>query len=499
MSLRLLKKSVGDDQEASFASKSVVQPHNRGRGRGAGRGYYSSAPTCTSGPPADIAKQVDDFIKENDVDERTAAMLRQCAPDIQHNVLERGSLTGTRDPSQVCRARIRAAQREAGGGEDVGGEGSRGYDAGGGTTSASTPAPSSTPYVMAPVVTGFRGSSAQAAHIEATKRAAADQAKQKAEDWTTASEIAVQSGLGLKAVEERKQREEEERQAKRDAARAKRRNEVSRQVVDETKALAECEEQAWCDAESNDSVKYEAALIVRIAVRFGTAGVWVKIAEARARGAEIPLDPKRIYLLAHPDKCHLPEASDATAILNAQRPPEMTESRAGSGAGASAGNGSGPGSIEAVAARVAASREVQEAPPPSSGGPETEDEARRRRMAARAAAARSGGAVSSRAVAVAPSPPRERPAAVEAPAATATATPEPSKVWSSGVAAAAPAPPQASDGQVRKIDPEDRKPVTFYELREKYSGAYSEDEIKAYWNNDCQPMPNAPAKNSKRY
>merc|ERR1711933_209196 len=56
------------------------------------------------------------------------------------------------------------------------------------------------------------------------------------------------------------------------------------------------------------------------------------IAEARARGASIPLDPRRIYLLAHPDKAP-PDAAeemkakfaDATAILNAQRPPEMTE------------------------------------------------------------------------------------------------------------------------------------------------------------------------------
>eukprot|EP00913_Durusdinium_trenchii_P007608 g7149.t1 len=33
------------------------------------------------------------------------------------------------------------------------------------------------------------------------------------------------------------------------------------------------------------------------------------------------------WIHAHPDKCPLPEAADATAILNAQRPPEMTEAR----------------------------------------------------------------------------------------------------------------------------------------------------------------------------
>ncbi|CAK0802563.1 unnamed protein product, partial [Prorocentrum cordatum] len=149
---------------------------------------------------------------------------------------------------------------------------------------------------------------------------------------------------------EKKQREEEERQAKREAARARKKGEVGRKEAEDARAIEECEEQAWEDGEANERVKYEAALIVRIATRFGSSGAWTKIAEARARGADIPLDARKVYLLAHPDKCPLAEAADATAILNAQRPPEMSESRAGgSGAG-------GVGTKEAVAARVAARR-----------------------------------------------------------------------------------------------------------------------------------------------
>ncbi|CAK9096862.1 Hypothetical protein SCF082_LOCUS45453 [Durusdinium trenchii] len=179
-------------------------------------------------------------------------------------------------------------------------------------------------YVASPGVRGgFHGSDAQRAHVEAMRRSVEESAPAS----MPVQDVAVRSHLGLNALKERKQKEEEEKQAKREAARAKRRSEATQQEVADEQALAECEAQAWQDSESNERVKYEAALVVRIAIRFGSASVWTKIAEARARGSELPLDPRRIYLLAHPDKCPLPEAADATAILNAQRPPEMTEAR----------------------------------------------------------------------------------------------------------------------------------------------------------------------------
>ncbi|CAE7225733.1 unnamed protein product [Symbiodinium natans] len=138
---------------------------------------------------------------------------------------------------------------------------------------------------------------------------------------------ACMPAIRLNALKERKQKEEEEKQLKREAARAKRRSEATQKEVADEQALADCEAQAWQDSENVARVKYEAALVVRIALKFGSTGVWTKIAEARARGSDLPLDPRKIYLLAHPDKCPLPEAADATAILNAQRPPEMTEAR----------------------------------------------------------------------------------------------------------------------------------------------------------------------------
>ncbi|CAE7746598.1 unnamed protein product, partial [Symbiodinium sp. CCMP2456] len=93
--------------------------------------------------------------------------------------------------------------------------------------------------------------------------------------------------------------------------------------------------------------------------------VWTKIAEARARGSDLPLDPRKIYLLAHPDKCPLPEAADATAILNAQRPPEMTEARPRPAAKAPAK--SAPAPAPAPEPAPAAAPEVEEDAPVEEG------------------------------------------------------------------------------------------------------------------------------------
>mmetsp|Transcript_94585 Transcript_94585/g.149571 ORF Transcript_94585/g.149571 Transcript_94585/m.149571 type:complete len:350 (-) Transcript_94585:33-1082(-) len=179
---------------------------------------------------------------------------------------------------------------------------------------------------------GFHGSSVQQAHVEAMRKATVE-ANQKSKAEVEANlTLAKKSGLGLEALKERKAKEEEEKQAKREAARARRHNESTKKEAEDEAALQACEEMATADCEIVRSLKYEAALIVHIATKFGESGVWMKIAEARARGANIPLDPRRIYLLAHPDKAPTDASeemkakfADATAILNAQRPPEMTE------------------------------------------------------------------------------------------------------------------------------------------------------------------------------
>lgn len=252
-----------------------------------------------------------------------------------------------------------------------------------------------------------------------------------------ASEVAVRpTNCGLDALKEKKRQEEEERWARREAARARRHNEETKREADEGQAIRECEDQAREDNELNSRVKYEAALVVRLAVRFGTSGVWMKIAEARSRGADIPLDPKKVYLLAHPDRNPLPEATDATAILNAQRPPEMTE-------------------VKAKPHVAAAGRPKEEAPAPP-GAPD-------------------GGAPE-------PVPQTSPPPGTPEPAAAA-----------GGSSAEPPAgftkAPVKAEEEERRVDPEDNKTCTLQELQQKYAGTYTEAEIKAYWRDECRPLP----------
>lgn len=218
---------------------------------------------------------------------------------------------------------------------------------------------SSVANVMAPTVGRFSGSDAQRAHVAAIKRA--NEQASHSIPQPVSQELAVKSHLD--AIKERKAKEEEDRRLKRESARAKRHDETSKRDLEEEQALDECEAQAREDCESNAGLKYEAALVVRIAVRFGVSGAWMKISEARARGAEIPLDPRRIYLLAHPDKCRLPEAADATAILNAQRPPEMSEARLRPAARAAAPAVSTARTAEAAASEPVAQEAHFEAAP----------------------------------------------------------------------------------------------------------------------------------------
>jgi len=292
---------------------------------------------------------------------------------------------------------------------------------------------------------------AQMAHVEAMRRATAEAKSEKPEGQVSA--VANRSCLGLEALKERKAIEEEERQLKRDAARAKRRNEASKKEVEDEAAIQECEEQATQDCVENARVKYKAALIVRIACKFGTSGVWMKIAEARARGANIPLDPRRIYLLAHPDKCPLAEASDATAILNAQRPPEMTEVKAPKAAPKKeppAASASAPGP-EATAHPV--SEDVRQQKSEAQTGYE---ERCSRRAAQGVVAQEAQPELTTR---------NEERAAQEAQAEDKTRSEE------------------------KRVDPEDQLLCTLQELHQKYEGVYSPQEIEAYWKDECKPKP----------
>eukprot|EP00929_Paragymnodinium_shiwhaense_P031390 TRINITY_DN17594_c0_g1_i2.p1 TRINITY_DN17594_c0_g1~~TRINITY_DN17594_c0_g1_i2.p1 ORF type:complete len:369 (-),score=127.83 TRINITY_DN17594_c0_g1_i2:117-1223(-) len=357
--------------------------------------------------------------------------------------------------------------------------------------------------------------------------------KKKEEEWTKASEVAVRSGLGLQAVEEKKRKEEEDRQAKREAARARRKGEVAKQEQEDVQAFADCEEQAYFDSENHERVKYEAALIVRLALRYGASNVWMKIAEARARGAAIPLDSRKVYLLAHPDKCPLPEATDATAILSSQRPPELTES--------SSKVASGESSREAVAARLAAKSTAaaeERRVDPDDGQLCTFAELMQKysdtyteeeltdywKLDCKPADASSTTAVAAGKpdANAHPAPPRQPPAAQTepeeanagmtkaaepfVPKRNAAPAPAPAPAPSRQEAAPAPAPKAATkppeavveepgDAHAQKADPEDGQLLTYAELKKKYEGMYSATELKAYWTDDCQvPAPAAASK-----
>lgn len=54
--------------------------------------------------------ELDDFVKDNEIDESASRALREASPDTQRTVLERGGVTDCRNPSAVCLARIRDAR-----------------------------------------------------------------------------------------------------------------------------------------------------------------------------------------------------------------------------------------------------------------------------------------------------------------------------------------------------------------------------------------------------
>lgn len=54
--------------------------------------------------------EIEDFIRSNDVDDRAAADLKGCPPEVQRKVLARGELSSARNPSAALLARIRDAR-----------------------------------------------------------------------------------------------------------------------------------------------------------------------------------------------------------------------------------------------------------------------------------------------------------------------------------------------------------------------------------------------------
>lgn len=67
--------------------------------------------------------EIEEFIRNNDIDERAAGDLRNCSGEIQRKVLARGELSTARNPSAAVLARIRDARSSPSGGGGGGGGG----------------------------------------------------------------------------------------------------------------------------------------------------------------------------------------------------------------------------------------------------------------------------------------------------------------------------------------------------------------------------------------
>merc|ERR1719356_983586 len=76
-----------------------------------------SSPSVSGGGGA----EVEEFIKNNDVDESAADMLRSSDASIQRTVIGRGELKTARNPSSALLSRIRDAKMGIGGGPPGGG------------------------------------------------------------------------------------------------------------------------------------------------------------------------------------------------------------------------------------------------------------------------------------------------------------------------------------------------------------------------------------------
>lgn len=68
----------------------------------------SSTPSTGGGPSQ---REIDDFIRDNDIDEMASRQLREADPATQRSVLDRGGLTDCRNASAVLLARIRDAKQ----------------------------------------------------------------------------------------------------------------------------------------------------------------------------------------------------------------------------------------------------------------------------------------------------------------------------------------------------------------------------------------------------
>lgn len=76
-------------------------------------GMQMQRPPPNYGPPIPTQRELDDFLVANRIDERAAADLFHCPPDVQVRVLARGDLGEARNPSSMLISRIKDARQDA--------------------------------------------------------------------------------------------------------------------------------------------------------------------------------------------------------------------------------------------------------------------------------------------------------------------------------------------------------------------------------------------------
>jgi len=127
-----LREAEPGPQQAAITRGSLQECHNPsaallGRLRDAQKGGGGKGATMRGGAfgggmsAGGLGTQVERFLQEYPVDETAADTLRNAPPAVQQQVLARGGLEGTRNPSSALLGRLRDADKQNGGSGDFGG------------------------------------------------------------------------------------------------------------------------------------------------------------------------------------------------------------------------------------------------------------------------------------------------------------------------------------------------------------------------------------------
>jgi len=96
-----------DSADEAIAEAKKVEPERKTGSRSRSRQAVAKR---EPDPPS--RAEIDDFLKRNEVDERAAGDLRDCAPELQRKVLDRGDLNSARNSSAALIVRIRDARMD---------------------------------------------------------------------------------------------------------------------------------------------------------------------------------------------------------------------------------------------------------------------------------------------------------------------------------------------------------------------------------------------------